>query len=137
MIAPPGKVRRLTGRAAVSVRGIPRFLRLHWRRLLPKRWRQRPAAQATIAPAASDRTKELIAWGVWMAEFEAIWQLRQRAMRHVMEQPMPPLEAPVARDSAAQIMAEFEALRERRRQAADDIERRVRQAARDSESEAP
>src|SRR5690349_4616133 len=105
MIAPCARARRLVDRAATSTRGIPRFLHLHWRRLLPKRWRQRGAEQAAIAPAAPDRARELIALGVAMAEFEAMWKLRQRAMRWAAEQPAPRIEAHKTRDGAAQVMA--------------------------------
>jgi hypothetical protein len=62
-----------------------------------------------------DRLRAWIALGVAMAEAEAIWQLRQRTMRWAAEQPMPPLDAEQMRDGVMQVMAELEALRERRR----------------------
>lgn len=82
-----------------------------------------------------DRLRAWIALGVAMAEAEAIWQLRQRAMRWAAEQPTPPLDPQQVGDGIMQVMAELNALRERRRQAADHIERLVRQAARDAEQD--
>jgi hypothetical protein len=55
-------------------------------------------------------------------------------MRWAAEQPAPPIEVHETRDGAAQVTAELNALCDRRRQAADHIERLVRQAARDAES---
>jgi hypothetical protein len=76
-----------------------------------------------------ERVRALMTLAVTMAEAEAIWQLRQRAMRLAAEQPVPPLDPQQASDGIVQIMAELNALRDRRRRAADHIERLARQAA--------
>jgi hypothetical protein len=76
------------------------------------------AWQAALDPDTHDRTRAMIALGAAMAEWEAIWQLRQRAMQVAAAQPFPRPDRP-GHTPETLIISELDALRAHRQRVAE------------------